>query len=87
MGRERSGVRGCGYASWPKFAISTGAEVLPVSVPYRSMVLTTSMPLVTYPNTTCLPSSQGASTVVRKNCEPLVAGPRRHGQHAGRVWG
>ena len=27
------------------------------------------------PNTTCLPSSHGVSTVVMKNCDPLVPGP------------
>ena len=37
---------------------------------------TTSMPSVTSPNTVCLPSSQGAASVVTmKNCEPFVFGP------------
>ena len=36
------------------------------------------------PNTTCLPSSQDVTTVVTKNCEPLVLAPafameRRYG--------
>ena len=29
-------------------------------------------PSLTSPKTVCLPSSQGVSTVVMKNCEPLV---------------
>ena len=34
------------------------------------------MPSVTWPNTVCLPSSQGAaSAVTMKNCEPFVFGP------------
>ena len=39
-----------------------------------SMMDTMSMPRFTRPNTVCLPSSQGVSTVVMKNCEPLVPG-------------
>ena len=34
------------------------------------------MPDVTSPKTVCLPSSQGAASIVTmKNCEPLVFGP------------
>jgi hypothetical protein len=45
-------------------------EVRPDALPRDSICLTTSMPWVTRPNTTCLPSSQGVSAVVRKNCKP-----------------
>jgi hypothetical protein len=38
----------------------TGAEVLPLWLPTRSTAFTTSMPLTTRPNTTCLPSSHAA---------------------------
>ena len=41
--------------------------VLPEEVPTASTALTTSMPLVTEPKTTCLPSSQSVLTVQRKN--------------------
>lgn len=33
------------------------------------------IPFSTFPNTTCLPSSQGVFTVVIKNCEPFVSFP------------
>ena len=33
------------------------------------------MPSTTLPKTQCLPSSQGVTTVVMKNCEPFVFGP------------
>ena len=33
------------------------------------------LPSITRPNTTCLPSKNGAGFVVMKNCEPLVLGP------------
>ena len=55
--------------------MTTGFEVWPDWEPTASMAFTTSMPLVTEPNTTCLPSSQSVLTVQRKNCEPLVPGP------------
>jgi len=32
-------------------------------------------PSTTFPNTVCLPSSQGQGTKVMKNCDPLVFGP------------
>ena len=35
----------------------------------------TSMPLTTWPKTTCFPSSQGAAAVVMKNCDPFVCAP------------
>ena len=41
----------------------------------KTYAFTTSMPLVTLPNTQCLPSSQLVSTVHRKNWEPFVFGP------------
>merc|ERR1712087_490612 len=43
--------------------------------PCASIFLTMSMPLVTFPNTTCFPSSHDVFTVVRKNWLPLVPGP------------
>jgi len=33
------------------------------------------IPLITFPNTTCLPSNHDVFTVVMKNCEPLVSLP------------
>ncbi|KAH9517535.1 hypothetical protein DERF_008205 [Dermatophagoides farinae] len=39
------------------------------------MACTTSMPLVTRPNTVCLPSSQGVAMTVMKNWDPFVLGP------------
>ena len=47
----------------------------PGSVSVDSIALTTSIPLATSPKTACLPSSQGVTTVVRKNCDPPVLGP------------
>ena len=63
------------YAS-PQLAITTGlvGRSLRSQGP-RSMVLTSSMPSSTWPNTTCLPSSHGVATVVMKNWLPLVLGP------------
>lgn len=40
-----------------------------------SSILTTPIPLITWPNTTCFPSRWGVGTVVIKNWEPLVPGP------------
>src|SRR5262245_48678733 len=60
---------------WPQSAMKMGVRVAPDSEPRLSIVRTTSMPSITEPNTTCLPSSQGVLAVVRKNCEPLVLGP------------
>ena len=62
---RRSIVRA--YESWPQSAITTGLAVLPLCEPTPSIALTTSMPLVTEPKTTCLPSSQSVLTVQRKN--------------------
>merc|ERR1712085_142517 len=59
----------------PQSAITTGFEVFPLCEPTASTALTTSMPPVTDPKTTCLPSNQSVFTVQRKNCEPLVPGP------------
>ena len=47
--------------------MTTGFEVAPDPEPTASIFLTTSMPLVTDPKTTCLPSSQSVLTVQRKN--------------------
>merc|ERR1719218_467310 len=65
----------CYVQSWPLAAILTGWEHLPLWLPTASIFLTTSIPSTTWPNTTCLPSSQSVLTVQRKNCEPLVPGP------------
>ena len=39
--------------SWPQSAMTTFSRVAPLELPTASMALTTSMPLVTLPNTTC----------------------------------
>merc|ERR1711924_58495 len=56
-------------------ATTTFLDVLPLCDPTASIFLTTSMPSVTDPNTTCFPSSQAVLTVQRKNWEPFVLGP------------
>lgn len=48
---------------------------MPCPLPCASMALITSMPSLTQPKTTCLPSSHSVLTVQMKNCEPLVLGP------------
>lgn len=48
----------------PLLAMVMVLRVLPDEVPSRSMALTMSMPSVTSPKTTCLPSSQLVTTVV-----------------------
>ena len=53
----------------------TGALVAPDWDPTASTALTTSIPCLTLPKTTCFPSSQAVSEVQRKNCDPLVLGP------------
>ena len=54
----------------------TVACVLPVFEPIASMPLTvlyeSTSPSGTPPKTTCLPSSHEVTTVVTKNCEPLL---------------
>merc|ERR1719449_67571 len=45
------------------------------SVLLFSTFLTTSIPLSTFPKTTCLPSNQEVCLVVMKNCEPFVSFP------------
>jgi len=60
----------------PQSVILTSDVVLPAGlVPTFYTALTTSIPFVTYPKTTCLPSSQSQTIVVMKNCDPLVFGP------------
>merc|ERR1711976_785948 len=61
--------------SCPQSAITTGFAVLPLCDPTASIFLTTSIPSVTLPNTTCFPSSQLVFTVHKKNCDPFVPGP------------
>lgn len=60
------------YFTSPQSAITTFWLVLPLDDPTASMAFTTSIPLTTLPNTTCLPSSQAVLAVQRKNCEPLL---------------
>merc|ERR1719410_268670 len=62
-------------SSTPQSLITTFFEVLPFALPTASIAFTTSIPLVTFPNTTCFPSNQAVFTVHRKNCDPLVLGP------------
>ncbi len=60
----------------PLAAILTSLEVLPEFEPTASMALTMSIPSKTFPKTTCLPSNHGVGTVVIKNCDPWVFGPK-----------
>ena len=50
--------------------------------PWASIFFTKSAPSRTFPNTTCLPSNQGVLTVVMKNWDPLVLGPRKENSDA-----
>lgn len=61
--------------SWPQSMILTFWFVRPFALPTFSIWWTISIPLVTRPNTTCLPSSQGVSEPVMKNWDPLLLGP------------
>ena len=45
----------------------TFLEVFPLGLPTASIRLTTSSPSITFPKTTCFPSSHGVLTVVMKN--------------------
>ena len=63
------------YESCPQFSMTILALVAPLSEPYDSTFFTTSMPAVTEPKTTCLPSSQLVWAVHRKNWLPFVFGP------------
>lgn len=49
--------------------------VFPESEPNASIFLTTSMPSVMDPKTTCFPSNQDVFAVHIKNCDPLVLVP------------
>lgn len=51
----------------PQSVMVMGLLVLPLPLPKLSTFLTTSMPLVTDPNTTCLPSSQAVCNPTRKH--------------------
>src|SRR5689334_209426 len=59
----------------PQSLMEIFATVLPLCDPSASTFLTMSMPESTWPNTTCFLSSQLVTTVVTKNCDPLVPGP------------
>mmetsp|Transcript_34766 Transcript_34766/g.80368 ORF Transcript_34766/g.80368 Transcript_34766/m.80368 type:complete len:113 (-) Transcript_34766:231-569(-) len=63
------------HRSWPESEIITGTRVEPLSLPTCAIDNNTSNPSITFPNTTCLPSSQGVADVVKKNWDPLVFGP------------
>jgi len=49
-------------------------EVAPEPEPYDSTFFTTSIPFVTEPKTTCLPSSHAVLTVQRKNWRGELVG-------------
>ena len=61
--------------SWPQLSITILPFGVPLLEPSPSIFFTISEPSVTSPKTTCLPSSQAVTTVVMKNCDPLVFGP------------
>lgn len=63
-------VKPAAYGTTPEDVITTLRFGAPESVPTFSTALTTSMPLTTSPNTTCLPSSHEVTSVVMKNCYP-----------------
>ena len=63
------------YTSSPLSMIVIFSDVLPDFDPNFSIFCTTFKPLITFPNTTCLLSSQSVLSVVMKNWEPLVLGP------------
>jgi hypothetical protein len=71
--RHPAALGPCSY-SWPDFSILTAALGEPEELPYDSIFLTRSRPSLTWPKTTCLPSSHEVLTVQMKNCEPLVPG-------------
>lgn len=52
--------------------ISIGFFVVPLLEPSVSIFFTTSLPSVTAPKMTCLPSSHGVATVVMKNYAAAV---------------
>ena len=64
-----------GLSSRPHLSMVTRARGVPSRDPQRSIFFTTSMPSITRPKMTCLPSSHGVATVQRKNWLPLVFGP------------
>src|SRR5262245_53436509 len=61
--------------SWPQLSTTSLPLGAPLLEPMFSSFFTMSEPSITSPKTTCLPSSQAVTTVVMKNCEPLVFGP------------
>jgi hypothetical protein len=56
---HQQAVAWCYASNWPQSAITTSARVRPLGEPTASTAFTTSIPFVTFPNTTCLPSNQG----------------------------
>lgn len=67
----RIGTAGDRQATTPQSLIMTLPRGLPNSVPMTSIFFTTSIPDVTFPNTTCLPFSHGVSPTQMKNCWPF----------------
>ena len=63
------------FSNWPQSTIFTDFLVCPLSDPTFSMARTTSIPLMTFPNTTCFPSNHSVFSVQRKNWDPFVFGP------------
>merc|ERR1712176_1735883 len=59
----------------PEAVTSTFLDVSPPLLPTPSTARTTSIPLTTLPNTTCLPSNHAVLATHRKNWLPLVPGP------------
>ena len=61
--------------SSPQLAMVTFSVGFPDFVPNFSIFWTTEIPEITFPKTTCFPSSQSVFSVVMKNWEPFVPGP------------
>lgn len=62
------------FPTTPDLAMATRALGVPERVPSPSILLTRSIPSITSPKTTCLPSSHGVAIVVMKNWEPFLEG-------------
>ncbi len=61
--------------TWPQSWIRIRRVGIPVSLPYVSICLITSIPSTTWPNTTFLPFNHGHGRIVTKNCDVFVFGP------------